>query len=87
MSQSAQAPTQKELIVQKLQAIAPDVTKRDRLSFALHQSVSERTIERYLRGKVSDLDLATEMVVYFSEHIRERATRALLKVNGGEVAA
>lgn len=51
---------------------SPNVSQRDQLEAAIHLDYSTRTIERYLKGDVRDLDTATKLIQFFKERIAQR---------------
>lgn len=89
MSQNATAQigttSLKELLSQKLVAIAVDVTTTDKADGAEQNNISVRTVERYLRGEVFDNEIGSLLCELFYKRKQERMQRANLL--GGEVAA
>lgn len=51
---------------------ALNVSARDKVEAAAKLDFSPRTVERYLKGDVRDLDTATQLIEFFKEKISKR---------------
>lgn len=65
-------PTQAERFIEQLSTIKVDVTSADRKQAVKDLGVSGPTITNYLNGKVSDLDTASAILLYFRSRIAKR---------------
>lgn len=64
--------TQKERIANLLVEINKDVTESDRASFMDEKKISRVSLSRYMNGKVRNVDLALEMLLFFQKKIADR---------------
>lgn len=63
---------QRTRIAKSLEKLAPNVTAADRSACIKAFKITKVTISNYLKGKVTNNDLALEMIGFFQDRIAKR---------------
>lgn len=62
----------KEILSNKLIEIEKDITRLDRIEFLKEKSISRFTLYNYLNGDVGSVELAIEMLEFFTPRVKAR---------------
>lgn len=64
--------SQKEKIAALLIELNKNVTEKDRADFMAEKKITNVTLSHYMNGRVANVDLAMEMLLFFRNKIEER---------------
>jgi hypothetical protein len=65
----------KEAVTAQLIGLKDVISSRDRKEFLARGTVSRPTLTKYLRGDVKDIDIATDIIAFFSVKANDKINR------------
>lgn len=62
----------KKACARKLESLKPNITGQDKLEAVLKTGISRPTIDKYLSGDVTKIDIADKLIKFFSRKVNQR---------------